>query len=150
MNFDWIFGISSALAEGEVAEAAAEAANAVETVATEAGALPTATPVPGDLGTSILGTLMSFFPLILMGIIFYFFLIRPQRKKDKKVKEMLAALKPGDRVTTIGGIYGTIVSVKDETITLSVGAQRTEMVFTRWAIRQVEEVSVENDGEILA
>ena len=153
MNFDWIFGITGALAEGDVAETAAQVAETVETVANEAGttlANATATPVPGDLGTSILGMLTSFLPLILMGVVFYFFLIRPQRKKDKKVKEMLAALKPGDRVTTIGGIYGTIVSVKDETITLSIGSQRTEMVVTRWAIRQVEEVSVENDGEILA
>ncbi len=85
-----------------------------------------------------------------MGAVFYFMLIRPQRKKDKKVKDMLAALKPGDRVTTIGGIYGTIVSIKDETITLAVGQARTEMVFARWGIRQVEEVTVENDGEVLA
>ncbi|MBQ9944450.1 MAG: preprotein translocase subunit YajC [Clostridia bacterium] len=145
MNLDWLFGISSALAEGE------EVVNeVVETVATEGGALVTATPIPGAEVSPVLAGLIQFFPLILMGVVFYFFLIRPQRKKDKKVKEMLAALKPGDRVTTIGGIYGTIVSVKDETITLSIGSQRTEMVVTRWAIRQVEEVSVENDGEILA
>ncbi len=137
MNLDWIFSIASALAD-EVPPATAAV---TATVDPNAG---------GQTVSPILGTLMSFFPLILMGVVFYFFLIRPQRKKDKKVKEMLAALKPGDRVTTIGGIYGTIVSVKDETITLSIGAQRTEMVVTRWAIRQVEEVSVENDGEILA
>ncbi|MBQ4639808.1 MAG: preprotein translocase subunit YajC [Clostridia bacterium] len=94
--------------------------------------------------------LTSLLPLVLMFVIFYFFLIRPQRKKDKKVKEMLAALKPGDRITTIGGIYGTITGIKDDTITLAIGSQRTEMVVTRWAIRQVEEVTVENDGEILA
>ena len=138
MNLDWIFGISSALAEGEVTEAVVDAAATVD---------PNAA---GETVSPILAGLIQFFPLILMGVVFYFFLIRPQRKKDKKVKEMLAALKPGDRVTTIGGIYGTIVSVKDETITLSIGSQRTEMVVTRWAIRQVEEVSVENDGEILA
>ena len=144
MNFDWIFGISSALAEGE--EAVETVVETAETVVNTA----TATPIPGGAGGGVLGLFGSFLPLILMGVVFYFLLIRPQRKKDKKVKEMLAALKAGDRVTTIGGIYGTIVSVKDETITLSIGAQRTEMVVTRWAIRQVEEVSVENDGEILA
>ena len=68
----------------------------------------------------------------------------------EKVKEMLDSLKHGDRVTTIGGIYGTIMSIKDDTITLAVGAARTEMVFARWAIRGVEEVTVENDGEQLA
>lgn len=92
-------------------------------------------------------------PLLLMVLIFYFMLIRPQRKKDKKVKEMLNALKPGDLVTTIGGIFGTIVSIRDDRITLAIGqknAQATEMTVARWAIRQVEEVTVENDGEILA
>ncbi|MBR6569747.1 MAG: preprotein translocase subunit YajC, partial [Clostridia bacterium] len=61
-----------------------------------------------------------FLPLILMFVIFYFMLIRPQKKKDKKVKEMLAALKPGDRICTIGGIYGTITNIKDDTIELAV------------------------------
>ena len=74
-------------------------------------------------------------------------------KKDKKVKEMLNNLKHGDRITTIGGIYGTITGIKDDTITLAVGQKGgapMEMTVARWAIRQVEEVSVENEGEILA
>lgn len=103
----------------------------------------------GSLGASLVGMLL---PLVLMGVIFYFMLIRPQRKKDKKVKEMLDNLKSGDRVTTIGGIYGTIVSIKDDTITLAVGqknAQPYEMTVARWAIRNVEEISVENEGEML-
>ena len=120
----WLFGISSAIAE--------EAGNAAGAVAAAA---------------SIVSLVV---PLLLMGLVFYFMLIRPQRKKDKKVKEMLDALKQGDRVTTIGGIYGTIVNIKDDTITLAIGSQRTEMVVARWAIRQVEAVSVENDGEVLA
>ena len=158
MELDWIFGIPSAFAEeGDqvvVNQDGTVAGNTTET--TEITETSAEVPENNQQNNNqqqpdgILGLLISFFPLILMGVVFYFFLIRPQRKKDKKVKEMLAALKPGDRVTTIGGIYGTIVSVKDETITLSIGAQRTEMVVTRWAIRQVEEVSVENDGEILA
>ena len=88
--------------------------------------------------------------MVLMVAVFYFLLIRPQRKKDKKVKEMLAALKSGDRICTIGGIYGTITKIKDDTITIAVGSERTEMVLARWAIRNVEEVSVENEGELLA
>ena len=109
----------------------------------------TASTADSSVGTT--ASLVS--ALVMMGLIivvFYFFLIRPQRKKDKKVKEMLAALKAGDRICTIGGIYGTIMNIKDDTITLAVGGQRTEMVVARWAIRNVEEVSVENDGEVLA
>ena len=89
-------------------------------------------------------------PLVLMVVVFYFLLIRPQKKKDKKVKEMLDALKPGDRVCTIGGIYGTITSIKDDVIELSVGRENTKLVFARWGIRNVEDVKiVENDSELL-
>ena len=88
-------------------------------------------------------------PLVLMFVIFYFMLIRPQKKKDKKVKEMLAALKHGDRICTIGGIYGTIVGIKDDTIELAVSNENTKLVVARWAIRNVEEVSIENDSEVL-
>ena len=128
---NWLFGISSAVAE-TVAGADAAAMEEISPVA------------------SLLSMLL---PLVLMGLVFYFMLIRPQRKKDKKVKEMLDNLKHGDRVTTIGGIYGTIVAIKDDTITLAIGQKNqapTEMTVARWAIRQVEEVTVENDGEVLA
>ena len=93
----------------------------------------------------------TFLPMVLILVVFWLFLIRPQRKKDKKVKEMLAALKKGDRVCTIGGIYGTIVNVRDEnTVTLAIGPQEVPVVFARWAIRNVEEITVENDSEVLA
>ena len=110
-------------------------------------------PVDPNAVNPLAGIMGMVVPLLMMGLVFYFMLIRPQRKKDKKVKDMLAALKAGDRVTTIGGIYGTIMSIKDDTITLAIGQKNqvpTEMTVARWAIRQVEEISVENDGEVLA
>ena len=91
----------------------------------------------------------SLMMLVVLMVVFYFLLIRPQKKKDKKVKEMLAALKAGDRICTIGGIYGTITSIKDDTIELSVGRDNVKLVFARWAIRNVEEVAIENDSEVL-
>ena len=95
--------------------------------------------------------LTTFLPMVLIVVVFWLFLIRPQRKKDKKIKEMLAALKVGDRVCTIGGIYGTITNIRDEsTVTLAVGPQDVPVVFARWAIRNVEEITVENDTEVLA
>ena len=95
--------------------------------------------------------LSTFLPMVLIVVVFWLFLIRPQRKKDKKIKEMLAALKVGVRVRTIGGIYGTITNVRDEsTVTLAVGPQDVPIVFARWAIRNVEEITVENDTEVLA
>ena len=91
----------------------------------------------------------SILPLVLMIVVFYFILIRPQRKKDKQVKDMLNNLKVTDRICTIGGIYGTITGIRDETITLAVGKDNLQMVVARWAIRSVEEISIENDAEAL-
>mgnify|MGYP000357401811 CR=1 FL=1 len=98
---------------------------------------------------NVAAILVQIVPLVLIFVIFYFVLIRPQRKKDKEAKAMLDNLKVGDRICTIGGIYGTIKSIKDDTIELSVGREDTKMIVARWAIRNVEEVTVENDGELL-
>ena len=62
---------------------------------------------------------------------------------------MLNNLKAGDRICTIGGIYGTITGIKDDTITLSVGKDNMSMVVARWAIRSVEEIAIENDAQEL-
>ena len=139
MLIEKILGITSAVAEGNAA-AGTTAGAAATAAAEQAGEV---NPVAALLGT--------FLPMILIVVVFYFFLIRPQRKKDKKVKEMLNALKVGDRVCTIGGMYGTITNIRDEnTITLALGPQEVPVVFARWAIRSVEEISVENDSEVLA
>lgn len=126
----------------DAATGAADAAATDAAAATTNAAAATATAGVGEM----LGMIL---PLVLMFVVFYFLLIRPQKKKDKKVKEMLAALKNGDRVCTIGGIYGTITSIKDDTIELSVGRDNVKLVFARWAIRNVEEVAIENDSEVL-
>ena len=87
--------------------------------------------------------------MVAMIAIFYFLLIRPQRKKDKEAKTMLDNLKVGDRICTIGGIYATIVRIKDDVLTVEVGDQKTQMMIARWAVRNVEQLSVTNDSEQL-
>ncbi len=82
--------------------------------------------------------------LIILMVAMFAIMIIPQRRRDKKVKEMLAALKPGDRVRTIGGIYGTISSIRDEVVVLAVGPDKVKLVFARGAISQVEDAGVEN------
>jgi preprotein translocase subunit YajC len=72
----------------------------------------------GSAGAS--GGLASFIPLILMFGIFYFLLIRPQQKKNKELREMIASVKKGDRVITSGGIHGQITSVEEATVTLEI------------------------------
>lgn len=90
--------------------------------------------------------------LVMLGLMIVLFVVMsiPQRKREKKVKEMLDALKPGDRVRTIGGIYGTVTSVKDDVITLSVGPDKARLVFARGAIATIEDAPVETtiDGEV--
>ena len=111
-------------------------------------------PVPGmegalPAGAGFISLIGTMFPLIIMFALMYFLMIRPEKKRKKKEKAMLDALKRGDRICTIGGIYGTIMDIKDDTITLAVGRDNMSMVVTRWAIRSVEDVTIENESESL-
>ena len=85
--------------------------------------------------------------LIILMIALFAVMIIPQRKREKKIKDMLANLKPGDRVRTIGGIYGTITAIKDDVVTISVGPVKVRLVFIRGAIASVEDSPVENTIE---
>ena len=105
-----------------------------------AEAAPAATNASGDMISMII-------MIVAMIAIFYFLMIRPQRKKDKAVKNMLAALKVGDRICTIGGFYGTIAALKEDTVTLKLGSLENTVVIARWAIRSVENVKTENDSQ---
>ena len=111
---------------------------AAETVEQTSGANPSA----------ISSSISSIVMIVIMIVVFYFLLIRPQRKKDKAVKNMLNSLKTGDRICTIGGFYGTIAALKDDTVTLKLGSLENTVVIARWAIRSVENVSTENDSSM--
>ncbi len=77
-------------------------------------------------------------PLLAMGAIFYFLLIRPQSGEKKRREEMLKAVKKNDRVVTIGGILGVVQNGKDDEITLKVDeSSNTKITFTRSAIQRV-------------
>lgn len=80
----------------------------------------------------------SLLPFILLIAVFYFMIIRPQRKREKETREMLASLKVGDNVTTIGGICGKIVRIRDDILTIEVGTDKVKLVVERWAIRSVD------------
>ena len=64
--------------------------------------------------------LIQLFPLVLIFIIFYFLLIRPQKQKEKEHQKMLAGINKNDEVVTLGGIHGTVVNVKEKTLTLRI------------------------------
>ena len=73
--------------------------------------------------------------VVLFGIM-YFLMIRPQKKKQKEEQAMRDNLQIGDEITTIGGIVGKIVTVKDDSLIIETGADRNRMKITRWAISQ--------------
>ncbi len=128
------YALMNLLADAAATTATTDAAAATETMST---------------GATIVYYAVQFVPMILIFVVFYFLLIRPQRKKDKEAKAMLDNLKVGDRICTIGGIYATIVRIKDDVLTVEVGEQKTQMMIARWAVRNVEQLSVTNDSEQL-
>lgn len=76
-------------------------------------------------------------PMALVFGLMYLMLIRPQKKKEKKMREMLNSLQVGWGVTTIGGVIGKIVNIKDNEITIETGVEKTKILFTRDAIKDI-------------
>ena len=89
-------------------------------------------------------SLMSFLPLIAIVAIFYFLILRPQNKKQKDTQKMLAAVKKGDRVVTIGGIHGVIQSVRESTVIIKVD-ENVKLEFNRAAISSVSAQARDDD-----
>lgn len=84
------------------------------------------------------GTGSPFSPIILMGVLFvamYFLTIRPQKKRQKEEQEMRDSIQIGDEITTIGGIMGRVVTVKEDSVVIETGADRTKIKFLRGAIQ---------------
>lgn len=80
------------------------------------------------------GLLSMLLPFVVLILVFYFLLIRPENKKKKALNEMRNALSVGDEVTTIGGIVGRVVHIKDDLVTVETSEDRVRIQFTRWAI----------------
>ena len=87
----------------------------------------TETAAEGSLLTPIL-------MMVIMVAIFYFILIRPENKRKKEAQKMREAVKVGDKVVTIGGIVGTVVSVKDERFVMETSADLVRIEFEKWAL----------------
>ena len=84
------------------------------------------------------GTLVMVLMLVVMFVVFYFFGIRPQKKQEKEANNMRNNLAVGDEVTTIGGIIGKIVSIKDETCVIETSHERTKIRILKTAISRVD------------
>lgn len=82
--------------------------------------------------------LISLSPIILMFVIFYFLLIRPQQKRQKKVKQMQTDLKKGDEVVTIGGFHGVVHAIDENTVVIQAAGENAKLTYDRSAIREVK------------
>lgn len=90
----------------------------------------------GGLGSTII-------MLVIMLAIFYFMLIRPENKRKKEAEEMRSSVKTGDKITTIGGIVGTVVNVKEDKIVIETGADQVRIELAKWGI-STNETAAEN------
>lgn len=78
-------------------------------------------------------------PYIIVIAAFYFFLIRPQQKRERETKNMRNNLAEGNEIVTIGGIYGKVINIKDDVLTIEVGADKAKLRIARWAVGKVVE-----------
>lgn len=95
--------------------------------------LTTAAGQPMDPMTQTVGMLL---PMVLIFVVFYFMLIRPQKKRDKEIQKMRETIEVGDEIITAGGIVGRLVSIKDDTIVIETAGDRSKIRLARWAIQQ--------------
>ena len=99
----------------------------------------------GAADATVAGTgsmLMTIVPFILVFALMYFFMIRPQKKKEKEANEMRNSLQIGDTVTTIGGITGIVNSLHEDEFILETSNDRTKICFKRWAIQEVKKLEM--------
>ena len=109
--------------------------------------------IPSETASSLTSTLSTLaLPLILIVVVVVMMVVssRSNKKRQKQYESMLAEIKPGTRVRTIGGIYGTVTKVQDDVVIVSVGPDKARLVFTKQAIASIEDAPVEAtiDGEI--
>ena len=94
------------------------------------------------------GDMMSMLlPMVLMLVVFYFMLIRPENKRKKEAEEMRSNVKNGDVIVTIGGICGTVVDVKEKKFVIETGADRVRIEFEKWALSTNESANARAEAE---
>lgn len=111
MNFNWL-----------LLDAAADATSSTAGEAAQAGGWQS--------------LLMTALPLVIMVALMYFLIIRPQKKKEKEEKKMRENLQVGDEILTIGGIYGRVISLKEDSIVIESKSDHSKMTIARWAMQQ--------------
>ena len=107
------------------------------------GSAPSGTGAGGEAGAAQQGGLMGMlFPLAIFVLIFYFFIIRPQRKRDKQQKNMIDSIARGDQIITIGGFYGTVREVRDDSFQIEI-AEGVRVTILKSAVQGKRAVKTE-------
>ena len=75
--------------------------------------------------------------IIFFVVIMYFMIFLPQKKRDKKAKEMVSSLQVGGNVITIGGVVGKIINIKDDELTIETSIERSQVVIKKWAVKEI-------------
>ena len=88
---------------------------------------------------------MQILMIVLLFVVMYFLMIRPQKKKAKQIQDMRKSLQVGDEIITIGGICGKIVKTKEESFIIQVGADKVKIEMMRWAVSSVTKASPRYD-----
>ncbi len=96
------------------------------------------TSTTGGSGSNTMSAITTVVMLVAMLAIFYFFMYRPQKKQEKETNDMRNGLTVGDEITTIGGIIGKIISIKDETILIETSGERTKIRLLKSAVKCVD------------
>ncbi|HBT64788.1 MAG TPA: preprotein translocase subunit YajC, partial [Ruminococcaceae bacterium] len=92
-----------------------------------------------------MGALASLLPFLILIPLMYFLMIRPQKKKQKEEQKMRNSLRVGDEITTIGGITGRVLNIKEDVMVIETGADRSKMTIKKWALQSVDTIHDNDD-----
>lgn len=106
-----------------------------------------ATGAAGAAGAASGSMTMTIGYIVVMIAVFYFVLIRPQKKREKETRRMLNDLRKGDEIVTIGGVMGNILTVKEDSVVIETGANKTRITFEKSAIKNVLTVHEDEEDE---
>lgn len=98
------------------------------------------TTAPATTQGGMASLLVTFVPLLLVIVLMYFMMIRPQKKKQKEEQQMRNNIRVGDEITTIGGICGRVLNIKEDSLVIETGADRSKMTIKKWALQSCETV----------
>lgn len=104
------------------------------------------TTAPAEV-SPLIQNLIMWGPIVLIVVLMYFVMIRPQRKKQKEEQKMRNSIRVGDEITTIGGICGRVINIKEDALVIETGADRSKMTIKKWALQSCETIHDPNEED---